>query len=212
MFKECEMSFDWIEWFGYLSSLIVLISLTMTSIMKLRVINLIGCLAFATFAYLINSLPTMFMNLGIAMINVFYIWKMYFHEEKFKLISAMPKTEYFEHFVSTNIDEIKSIVALEDLRSANTVFYMLRDNSIAGALIGNKDEQGVLTIMLDFVTLEYRDFKLANYFYGTHTEELLQRGVNTLVTTAVTNEHKTYLTKVGFEVIDGAKGIYQKSL
>lgn len=206
------MDFDWIEWFGYLSSFIVLISLTMTSIMKLRVINLIGCLAFATFAYMINSLPTMFMNLGIAMINVFYIRKMYFHEEKFKLISAMPKTEYFEHFISTNLDEIKPIVSVEELRNANTVFYMLRDNSIAGALIGNVDDNGVLTIMLDFVTLEYRDFKLAKYFYGTNTDELLQRGVNTLITTVTTSEHQEYLAKVGFEMIDSAKGLYQKKL
>lgn len=36
------MDFDWIEWFGYLASLVVLISLTMTTIIKLRVINFIG--------------------------------------------------------------------------------------------------------------------------------------------------------------------------
>lgn len=66
------MDFDWIEWFGYLASLVVLISLTMTSIIKLRVINFIGCLLFAAFAYLIDSLPTMLMNLGIAGINVYF--------------------------------------------------------------------------------------------------------------------------------------------
>ncbi len=76
------MVFDWVEWFGYLASLVVLISLTMTSIIKLRVINFIGCLLFAAFAYFINSYPTMLMNLGIAGINIYYLWGIYKSEDR----------------------------------------------------------------------------------------------------------------------------------
>ncbi|QFU21584.1 YgjV family protein [Shewanella eurypsychrophilus] len=206
------MDFNWVEWFGYLASLIVLVSLTMTSIKKLRLINLVGCLAFAGFAYLINSYPTMFMNLGIAGINVYYLWKFYSTDEQFKLIAASVNTEYFDHFISENLADIETQTSLCELGKANTAFYMLRDNSIAGVLVGNNNDKGELSILLDYVTPQYRDFKLANYYFVSHPDEIKQRGVNTLIAKAATVEHKEYLFNIGFELADDAEGIYQKQL
>ncbi|SQD77134.1 hypothetical protein [Moritella yayanosii] len=206
------MDFDWIEWFGYLASLVVLISLTMTSIIKLRVINFIGCLLFAAFAYLIDSLPTMLMNLGIAGINVYFLWNIHSAKEQFKLIVASANSEYFEHFISTNQGEVELQTSVDELKEANTVFYMLRNNSIAGVLVGNNSEQGVLSVLLDYVTPEYRDFKLAKYYYESHPDVLKHRGINTLMATPTTQEHREYLLKVGFQLVDGTEGVYQKQL
>jgi hypothetical protein len=206
------MDFDWVEWFGYLASLVVLVSLTMTSIIKLRVINFIGCILFAIFAYFIDSLPTMLMNLGIACINVYFLWKIHSTEEQFKLIVAAVHSEYFEHFISTNLSDIERQTTVDELREANTVFYMLRNNSIAGVLAGNNNEQGELSVLLDFVTPEYRDFKLADYYYKSHPDVLKHRGVNTLMAKPTTQEQKDYLLKVGFQVVDGTEGVYQKQL
>ncbi|MFT5807804.1 MAG: hypothetical protein ACI9LG_002097 [Moritella dasanensis] len=206
------MDFDWVEWFGYLASLVVLVSLTMTSIIKLRVINFIGCILFAIFAYFIDSLPTMLMNLGIAGINVYFLWKIHSTEEQFKLIVAAVHSEYFEHFISTNQSDIERQTTVNELREANTVFYMLRNNSIAGVLAGNNNDQGELSVLLDFVTPEYRDFKLADYYYKSHPDILKHRGVNTLMAKPTTQEQRDYLLKVGFQVVDGTEGVYQKQL
>lgn len=206
------MDFDWVEWFGYLASLVVLVSLTMTSIIKLRVINFIGCILFAIFAYFIDSLPTMLMNLGIAGINVYFLWKIHSTEEQFKLIVAAVHSEYFEHFISTNLSDIEQQTTVDELREANTVFYMLRNNSIAGVLAGNNNEQGELSVLLDFVTPEYRDFKLADYYYKLQPDVLKHRGVNTLVAKPTTQEHRDYLLKMGFQLAGGAEGVYQKQL
>ena len=206
------MGIDWVEWFGYLASLIVLVSLTMTSIIKLRVINLIGCLAFAAFAYFIDSFPTMLMNFGIAGINVYFLWQIYSTSEKFKLVAAPVDTEYFDHFITTNLAEIETQTSVDKLKSANTAFYMLRNNSIAGVLVGNKSEDGVLSLLLDYVTPQYRDFKLANYYFVSHPDEIKQRGINSLKATATTPEHKDYLLNVGFQIIDGTENVYQKQL
>lgn len=206
------MGFDWIEWFGYLASLVVLVSLTMTSIIKLRVINLVGCLLFATFAYLIDSYPTMFMNLGIAGINIYFLWKIHSTEEQFKLISASVNTEYFDHFIATNQSEIELQASVDELRKANTVLYMLRNNSIAGVLVGNNNEEGVMSVLLDYVTPAFRDFKLAEYYFKSHTDEIKHKGVNTLMAKPTTHDHKAYLLKMGFEVVVGTDGVYQKQL
>ena len=94
------MDFDWIEWFG--------------------------CLLFAAFAYLIDSLPTMLMNLGIAGINVYFLWNIHSAEEQFKLIVASANSEYFEHFISTNQGEIELQTSVDELREANTVILSWR--------------------------------------------------------------------------------------
>lgn len=206
------MNIDWLEWFGYIASLIVLVSLTMSSIIKLRLINLLGCTSFALFAFLINSYPTMFMNLGITAINMYYLWKYFKEEEKFKLISVSAKGEYFDYFLSTNRSEVELYAPIEELRMANTAFFMLRNNMVAGVLVGNLDEKGVFSILLDYATPEYRDFKLASHFYETNPEIIKGRGINSLIGTPKTEAHRGYLLRVGFKLVEGEDNMYCKSL
>ena len=51
-----------LELFGYLGSVLVLVSMLMTSVVRLRIINLIGSAIFATYAILIRSYPTALLN------------------------------------------------------------------------------------------------------------------------------------------------------
>ena len=46
------MGIHWLDWFGYAASGVILISLTMSSIVKLRWINLAGAVMFAVFGFL----------------------------------------------------------------------------------------------------------------------------------------------------------------
>jgi hypothetical protein len=192
------MELDWVEWFGYLASLVVLISLTMSSIIKLRVINFIGCLLFASFAYFIDSVPTIFMNLSIACINLYFLYQIYRSKEEFKIISASKDSEYFQHFININRQDIEKQISLEQLTFADTLFYMLRNNNIAGVLAGTKEADGTFVIMLDYVTPRYRDFKLGSYYYNTHPEFLKEKGITALKTTAGDQDHCLYLNKMGF--------------
>ena len=59
------MVVPWIDALGYLASLVILVSLTMRSIVRLRVVNALGSVLFVAFAALTRSLPTVVMILGI---------------------------------------------------------------------------------------------------------------------------------------------------
>lgn len=192
------MELDWVEWFGYFASFVVLISLTMTSIIKLRWINLVGCLLFASFAYLIDSVPTVFMNLGIVCINLYFLYKIYSTKEEFKIIKASANSEYYQHFLNVNRQDIEKQVALDDLNAEHTSFYMLRDNNIAGVLIGEENTKGIFEIKLDYVIPRYRDYKLGTYYYQEHPEFFKEKGINTLKTSVSDAEHCLYLEKMGF--------------
>ncbi len=193
------MVFDWVEWFGYLASLVVLISLTMTSIIKLRWINLLGCILFAIFAYLIDSVPTVFMNIGIACINLYFLYKIYTTKEEFKIINAATDSEFYQHFLKVNFKDIKKQFNPDELSPDYASFYMLRNNNIAGILVGEKTAQGVFDIKLDYVIPQYRDFKLGNYYYQEHPEYFKEKGINTLKASASESSHCLYLEKMGFK-------------
>ena len=58
------MNFDWLkEGFGYAASLIILVSLLMTNVFRLRMINLAGSLCFSLYGWLIGSWPVCIINL-----------------------------------------------------------------------------------------------------------------------------------------------------
>lgn len=207
------MELNGVEWYGYLASLTVLISLTMTSIIKLRVFNFIGCLFFAHYGLLVGSLPVAVANLSIAIINLYFLYQIYRTKEQFNLVVAEANSAYYQHFIRYNQSDINKQVSLERLQQANTSFYMLRDNNIAGILVGNLDAQGELTLFVDYVTPKYRDYKLGDYYYNQYPNLLKEKGIKALKMDAVDVDHQHYLEKMKFECqqIKGTQ-IYKKIL
>ena len=64
------------EIIGYIASAIVLISFLMKNIIKLRIINTIGCLIFIVYGVLLNfSIPIIITNSVIVGINVYFLIK-----------------------------------------------------------------------------------------------------------------------------------------
>lgn len=63
-----------IEWVGYAASLFIVVSLTMTSIVKLRIINSIGCLLFIIYGLNLNAYPVVISNALIVMINIYNLY------------------------------------------------------------------------------------------------------------------------------------------
>ncbi len=207
------MSVDatWIEFLGYLASVIVLISLTMSSLIKLRWISLVGSSLFSTYGWLIHSMPVGLLNLGIALINAFYLIRYQLNKEKFALVDAELHSPLMKYFLEENRHDIERFVAVDTLMNANIGFYMLRDNNLAGIMIGNQ-EGDALTLKLDYVIPQFRDFKLGNYFFVKHPELLKAKGINKVVAYAGDKNYHKYLKRMGFSRIDPKKNEYVKIL
>ena len=194
------MDSTWLEWLGYLASLIVLISLLMSSIIKLRWINLIGSGIFALYGFLIGALPVGFMNVGIAIINIYYLTKIYGSKEYFKLIPLQSNSQYLSYFLEFYKDSIESYIT--DFKLNNTApdvsFYILRNTVPAGIFIGSRYDANTLKVDLDFVTPEYRDFKIGNYIYEYQKDYFLDYGYSRLICFSTNEAHIKYLKKMGF--------------
>lgn len=198
------MNIDWLEWLGYLASLIVLISLLMSSIIKLRWINLLGSSLFSLYGFLIGALPVGLMNLGIAIINIYYLVKIYnasAKKEYFKILSIERDSEYFNHFLSFYKEGINKYAAPSELK-VNTYevsFFVLRNMVPAGVFLGSKHDEKTLKVELDFVIPEYRDFKIGNFIYEDSKDLFIDKGFNKLISYSSNDEHIEYFRKMGFQ-------------
>ncbi|WP_294406547.1 YgjV family protein [uncultured Clostridium sp.] len=66
----------WIEYVGYAASILIGISMVMKNIIKLRFINLIGCILFSVYGFIIKAYPVAIVNLVIAFTNIYYLYKL----------------------------------------------------------------------------------------------------------------------------------------
>lgn len=199
-----------IDLFGNLSSLVILISLTMSSIVKLRWINMVGGAMFTVYGYMIGSFPVMFLNFGIVLIDMYYLYKLYTTKESFKLVEATINSPYLNHFIEVNKKELEQFQVNNSWVKNENIFYMLRDNNTAGLLACRNEGNGILFIELDFVTPKYRDLKLGKYFFQENKEELLNKGYKKLITKGNNDKHREYLVKVGFKNTN--EDLYEKEL
>lgn len=66
-------SINLIEGLGYLASVLVAISFLMTSINKLRFLNLIGSTCFVIYSVAIHAIPVALINIFTICVNVYYL-------------------------------------------------------------------------------------------------------------------------------------------
>jgi len=70
------MDMNMVEILGYAASIMVAISLTMKDIIKLRILNFVGCALFTTYGLMIGSWPVVLTNSFIACVNIYFLAKM----------------------------------------------------------------------------------------------------------------------------------------
>ena len=189
----------YLELLGYLASVLVAISLMMSSVLKLRLINLAGAIAFFIYGWLIGAYPIAAVNAVIIVVNLYFLYRIYTSKEYFKLLEVDSSSAYLRYFLNFYKAEIEKFIP--DYRFApsdkHLIIFILRDMVPAGLFIGQRNEQGEFRIYLDFVIPDYRDFKIGNYLYY-HSGFFQQQGIRKLMSTPHNEVHAKYLRRMGF--------------
>ncbi len=196
----------WIEIVGYIGSLLVLVSFLMTSVFKLRIVNTIGSVIFMTYALIIRSYPTAFMNFCLVAINLRFLWKMTHTRKDFELVRVEPGDGYLKHFVNTYMEDIAACFPgiKVDLSKVNRAYFVNCENKPVAVFTG-LEENGTVDIQLDYSTPEYRDFSIGTYLL----EKLPAEGIRALTYSGPTENHTAYLAKMGFTQ---ENGVYKRTL
>ena len=192
------------ELLGYVASVLVAVSLMMSSLLKLRVINLVGSACFCIYGLLIHAYPVAAVNGFIAVINVYYLRRMLAAREYFKILEISPQSEYLRYFLEFYGREIQrtapGFAYAPDERPLT--FFILRDMVPAGLFIGVVRDAGSLVVRLDFVIPPYRDFKIGRCLFEDHADFFRARGIREIVSPPGHVAHRAYLRKMGFTPID----------
>ena len=185
-----------LELFGYLASLLILISLLMPSVVKLRIINAIGSAVFTIYAVLIKSYPTAVMNGVLVLVNLYYLWKFSRTKVLFSLVPAGAGEGSVQYLLEHYRKDIKVFFPKVDVNpeEGDTVYVIYADAAPAGLFIAKPLTDGALSVKLDYCTPQYRDCSMGTYLYG----QLKKNGVPRLIAPVGCDKHNKYLEEMGF--------------
>ncbi|MCT4603728.1 MAG: hypothetical protein N4A59_12635 [Marinifilum sp.] len=199
-----------LEWIGYMASVLVLISLSMTSIIKLRWYNLAGAILFSAYGFLIGSLPVGIMNFLIVCANIYNLKKMYARKEDFKVIEIKENDELLMHFLDYYKKDIASFYPNFEKRENQLGIFVLRNMAVAGIFIGTQ-EKNELRIELDYALPQYRDFKVGDYLYKSLKQTLGKHHIKSVY--CYSTKMLKYMEKMGFEADrKNSKSVMRKNL
>ncbi len=186
---------------GYVASLLVVVSLAMSSLIRLRIVNLAGALLFAVYGALISAWPIVITNGVIAVIDVYFLWKALRDEASFGLLAVRPDSAYLRQFLDFYAGDIRMFLPdfdPGDLRNDDVVRLLLRNAVPIGVFVGRPADDGTLEVLVDYVIPEYRDFKTGRFLYRNRAERFRQAGYRQLIARGGSPRHDAYLEKMGF--------------
>lgn len=196
-----------IEMIGYLGSSLVVASMLMSSVVKLRVINTVGSGIFAAYALVIHSYPTALMNVCLVGINVYNLIKLNRKDQSYDLVESAPGDALLRYLLDFYREDIQTYFPdFSPDGPADRAYIVCCGGNPAGVLLAADGGQGTLNVLLDYSTPTYRDCSIGAYLYS----RLPSRGVHTLSFAGTASQaHAAYLTKMGFIRQDG---VYIKTL
>lgn len=203
---------DWAEWIGYAASVLVAVSLMMSSLVRLRWLNLLGAVTFTAYGLLIGSYPVAAVNAFIVGINIWHLVQLGRRREHFDLLeTAGPADPLVTKILAAHAEEIGQLFPDYDPeRPGLRATVILRDLNPAGVVVWNEDVDTV-RLHLDWVRPPYRDLECARYFLERMEPAWRAAGRRRVVSPDAGQTHHDYLHRLGYRRSVGA-GDYERPL
>lgn len=188
-----------VEWIGYIASTIVLISLSLSSILRLRIVNLFGSALFSFYGFYIGALPVGIMNLIIVFFNLYYLQKLTSKKDNFEIIEADGNQEVIKKFLVYFKKDIQKYFPEFKLQPGNRqlVLMVMRNMNFAGLFIA-REKDDILEVELDYVTPQYRDYKNGAFLFDHFREAIKKKKYKAVKARSGIPQQRKYLKKIGF--------------
>ncbi len=189
----------WFEMVGYAGSVLVAVSLMMKSLVRLRLINLVGAFFFTLYGLLIGAYPVAALNGLIVCIDLYYLFQMWRQKDYFTLLEVSHDSEYLRSFIDFYKAEITEIFPdyAHNLEAQHLTFFVLRNMVPAGVLVAQAGGDQA-RVLLDYVIPGYRDFRIGKFIFDENAAYFLQRSIRRFVSAPGRQRHIQYLERMGF--------------
>ena len=196
----------YLELFGYLGTALVLISMMMTSVVKLRIFNLAGSVISMIYALCTGTWPVVLLNFGLAGIQVGQLLRLRRTKVPFTQVEAGTEDKLLLHFLESCRKDIDAYFpGYQYVPGEEKQVHMVYDGMEAvGVLVGTAKGK-TFRAELDYVTPKYRDCSIAAFLLDC----LKKAGYEMVEEPKVSQAHDQYLNKMGFAE---AQGVFRKTL
>ena len=200
-----------LELFGYGASALIAVSLMMSSIKRLRIINLVGASCFATYGLLIHAYPVAVLNSIIVCVNIYHLRRMLRAKQFYQLLEVKPDSDFLAHFLDFYGLEIKRILpdfSFQPL-AGQVAIFILRDCTPVGVFIAEHKTPEQLDVLLDFVIPRYRNLHIGRFLFIEQADVFRRRGIKEIIIHPRTREFGAYLWEIGFEPTNAKLGTFR---
>lgn len=195
------------ELIGYLASILVAISLTMRSILRLRLINLLGAAFFTVYGILITAYPVAVLNGLIVGINLYYLYEMRRAKNYFTILETRHDAAYLRMFLRYYAEDIERFFPSFDYLPGerHLIWFILRDLVPVGLFVAEPKDPDTLLIEVDYVIPGYRDLRPGTFLYHEQAGRFETQGITHLETIPETEAQRDYVRRMGFVPVASAQ-------
>lgn len=174
----------WLDVIGWTGSALLVWSLLQSRLLRLRALNLVGCLVLIGFNAALGVWPMVGLNVVLAVINVWYLARMLTsrHDERaYQVVEVRADGDVLAHVLHLHHDDILRFnPGFRGAGGDRAAYLILSGDEIVGVVLF-RPEAGVARVELDYVTQRYRDFTPGEFVYR-RSDLFTARGCRTVVT------------------------------
>jgi hypothetical protein len=164
---------NWQEWIGYLASALVAASLLMSSVIKLRWINMTGAFVFVIYGALIHSWPVFFMNTFLVIVNIWYLVKLTNKNLHLHLKREKWSDPLIKKFMCKYKQEVEQYFPDFDYKNNDSDLHLIYNNyEMVGFLTGNIVDDKILLDVL-YIQNKYKGYNFEERLFESN--KLVQR-------------------------------------
>ncbi|MEV6417991.1 hypothetical protein [Kribbella sp. NPDC051718] len=185
---------------GWGGSALVVVSLLQTRILRLRVLNLIGCVILVGFNLAIPVWPMVGMNAVLAVINLVHLWRLLRHRHddlEYAVLEVNSTDSYLGHVLTAHQKDISKFNPGFAQAASPYAFLVQRGERTVGVVLAHDAGSGRAQIDLDYVLPEYRDFTPGEFVYR-RSDVFTDHGFHQVLAPPRMNASDGYLKNLGF--------------
>jgi hypothetical protein len=160
----------WLDAVGWVGSGLLVWSLLQSRLLRLRALNLVGCLVLIGFNAALRVWPMVGLNVVLAVINLWYLGQLVAtrHDEKtYQVVGVGTDDEFLAHVLRTHAADIARFnpgfrFAQGPDRSA---YLVLRGDDLVGVVLVRAVDRSTAQVELDYVTQRFRDLTPGEFVY-----------------------------------------------
>ncbi len=162
---------NWLEVIGWTGSALLVWSLLPTRILRLRALNLLGCLVLIGYNGAVRVWPMVGLNVVLAVINVWYLGRMLAtrHDERtYDVVEVGTDDAFLAHVLRVHAGDIARFNPTFTGPGAGPgrwAFLVVRADEVVGVVLARDAGDGVAQVELDYVTQRFRDFTPGEFVY-----------------------------------------------